>query len=152
MVIEEMRLLNFRVYESQSVSFSPNLNLISGLNGGGKTSLVEAVYYACSLDSFRPSKSHLFILNGQNFSNIWATISKDEVFYKVRALLTKQGRQVFFDEKICHKVSDFIRFFLSLHLRLLIQTFFVFLLVIEDVFLIELSLLSHQITFWKFKN
>ena len=112
MVVEEMRLLNFRLYEDQSVSFSPHLNLISGLNGGGKTSLVESIYYACSLDSFRNSKSHLFILNGKDFSNLWATISKDDVFYKIRTLLTKQGRQVFLDDKICHKVSDFIRFFL----------------------------------------
>ncbi len=112
MVVKEMRLLNFRLYEDQSMTFSPNLNLISGLNGAGKTSLVEAIYYACSLDSFRPFKTHLLTLHGKEFSNIWATIAKDGVFHKVRTLLTTKGKQVFLDDKICHKASDFVRFFL----------------------------------------
>ena len=112
MVIEEIKLLNFRVYEDKNLVFAPHLNLISGKNGEGKTSLVEAIYYACALDSFRLFKSNLLISNSKEFSNIWATLSKDHVFYKIRVLLTKQGRQVFLDDKICHKVSDFIRFFL----------------------------------------
>lgn len=43
----------FRCFERLSVSFDKRLILIEGLNGAGKTSLLEAIHYLCYLRSFR---------------------------------------------------------------------------------------------------
>ena len=46
MYITEINLSNFRNYDSQKLKLSPNVNLIVGKNGQGKTNLLEAIYYA----------------------------------------------------------------------------------------------------------
>ncbi len=41
-----MSVLNFRNYSSESFEFSPHINLITGLNGGGKSNLLEGIYFS----------------------------------------------------------------------------------------------------------
>ncbi len=53
MNIREIRVSNLRSYELFSASFDPELTLILGPNGTGKTSLLEAVYFLTAGTSFR---------------------------------------------------------------------------------------------------
>jgi len=41
--ISQLRLLNFRIYREAEVDLLPGVNLVLGANGGGKTSLLEAI-------------------------------------------------------------------------------------------------------------
>lgn len=43
MYISQLRLLNFRIYQQAEVDLLPGVNLVLGANGGGKTSLLEAI-------------------------------------------------------------------------------------------------------------
>ncbi len=53
MYIQSLRLDNFRCFSSIELNFTHPITLIEGRNGSGKTSLLEALYYACYLRSFR---------------------------------------------------------------------------------------------------
>ena len=44
-VLEKIVISDFRNIELQELSFSPNINCISGNNGEGKTNLLDAIYY-----------------------------------------------------------------------------------------------------------
>jgi len=44
-VLEKIVVQNFRNIELQELSFSPNVNCITGSNGEGKTNLIDAIYY-----------------------------------------------------------------------------------------------------------
>ena len=44
---------NFRCFAQKTFDFSHDIALIEGVNGSGKTSLLEALHYACYLRSFR---------------------------------------------------------------------------------------------------
>lgn len=55
MSIKSLRVQNFRAHEDFSIEFSEKATLISGLNGSGKTSLLEAVFIAFRGTSFRSS-------------------------------------------------------------------------------------------------
>lgn len=44
MIVENIKLLGFRNLKNLQVSFSNNKNLIHGLNGAGKTSILEAIF------------------------------------------------------------------------------------------------------------
>lgn len=55
MKITNIQLKQFRCFSSLSLSFSSPLVLIQGPNGSGKTSLLEALYYAGHLHSFKTS-------------------------------------------------------------------------------------------------
>ena len=59
MIIETLRLRNFRNYENLSVSFDPKLNVITGKNAQGKTNLLESIVYLSLTRSHR-------ILNERN--------------------------------------------------------------------------------------
>ncbi len=67
MHLQQIKLTNFRNYEFQSVEFSERLNLISGLNGMGKTNLLDAVYYLCMGKSHFQSTDKNVVRKGETF-------------------------------------------------------------------------------------
>ncbi|UCH38457.1 MAG: DNA replication/repair protein RecF [Gammaproteobacteria bacterium] len=53
MAISQLSLTDFRNLKSTTLDFDRGFNLISGDNGSGKTSLLEAIYVLCQAQSFR---------------------------------------------------------------------------------------------------
>lgn len=56
MYIDKLYLNNFRNYENQYFEFSPQTNIIYGMNGQGKTNIIEALYFFCNGKSYRTQK------------------------------------------------------------------------------------------------
>ena len=52
MTLAELKLLNFKNYDTYEFVFSPNVNCIVGDNGVGKTNLLDAVYYLSFCKSY----------------------------------------------------------------------------------------------------
>ena len=44
MKIEHIKLTNFRNYDELELDFNPNINIIVGNNGQGKTNILESIY------------------------------------------------------------------------------------------------------------
>lgn len=76
MHIKSLKLLNFRNYKSEFIEFSPEKNIIFGLNGQGKTNIVEALYFLQSGKSYRSFKDSETILFGEDFAKIEIEFSK----------------------------------------------------------------------------
>ncbi|MFA5074880.1 MAG: DNA replication and repair protein RecF [Candidatus Babeliales bacterium] len=53
MFIDSIKIKNFRCFKDNIFYFDKKFILLQGLNGTGKTSILEAIYYACYLKSFR---------------------------------------------------------------------------------------------------
>src|SRR5688572_13490405 len=66
MALAELRVENLRCIESATLEFSPELNLIVGANGAGKTSLLEAVFLLGRGRSFRTRSSEKLIRHGRH--------------------------------------------------------------------------------------
>ncbi len=60
----ELRTRDFRNLENAPVSFEPELNLVLGRNGVGKTSLLEAIVMLGNLRSFRASSARPLVRHG----------------------------------------------------------------------------------------
>lgn len=56
MFLKKLQLNHFRCYSDLVLSFDQNINLIEGLNGSGKTALLEAIYWQSTGRSFRHHK------------------------------------------------------------------------------------------------
>ncbi|MBQ4598452.1 MAG: DNA replication and repair protein RecF [Clostridia bacterium] len=56
MVLKEIELNNFRLTESERISFSDGVNLLYGKNAQGKTNVLEAIYFFARGRSFRGGK------------------------------------------------------------------------------------------------
>jgi DNA replication and repair protein RecF len=54
-LISSIRVQHFRIHETYSLAVSPHVTLITGANGSGKTSLIEALYVALQGSSFKGS-------------------------------------------------------------------------------------------------
>jgi DNA replication and repair protein RecF len=67
MHLQDIKLTNFKNYEYQSLEFSPRLNLIAGLNGMGKTNLLDAVYYLCMGKSHFQGTDRNVVRQGEEF-------------------------------------------------------------------------------------
>jgi DNA replication and repair protein RecF len=61
MPLAELRVENLRCIESAALEFSPELNLIAGENGAGKTSILEAIFLLGRGRSFRTRSSERLI-------------------------------------------------------------------------------------------
>jgi len=66
MGLQSLEITNFRNLHQASLAFSPGLNLISGQNAAGKTSLLEAIYYLGRVRSFRTHLVNQPIREGQD--------------------------------------------------------------------------------------
>jgi len=66
MSLAELRVENLRCIESATLEFSPELNLIAGENGAGKTSILEAIFLLGRGRSFRTRSSERLIRHGQS--------------------------------------------------------------------------------------
>jgi len=65
MSLAELRIQNLRCVESAALEFSPDLNLIAGENGAGKTSILEAIFLLGRGRSFRTRNSEKLIRHGE---------------------------------------------------------------------------------------
>ncbi len=96
------------------IEFEPHesVNLIGGRNGSGKTSILEAIFYACTAKSFRGASDDLLLRNG-------AEIARIEVAGKVNAAETEvelawgkgQKRQIKVDGVKLTRVADLFDYF-----------------------------------------
>ena len=86
--LERLILTNFKNYESEHLSCSPQLNCIVGMNGMGKTNLLDAVYYLCM------GRSHFKLVD----SNV---VRHEAGFFRLEGHFQVEGRA----EKIVAKVQ-----------------------------------------------
>ncbi len=59
--IENIRLINFRNYNSLNVKLNKNMNIFIGKNAQGKTNLLESIYLCATGGSFRTNKDRELI-------------------------------------------------------------------------------------------
>lgn len=78
MTINSLRISNFRNLTSVQISPTVNgLNIISGNNGGGKTSLLEAIFYLGHGKSFRSSVTNRLINHEANKFSLFSQVVTD---------------------------------------------------------------------------
>ena len=56
MIVKNIKIKNFRNYETLQIDFNDNINIVYGKNGSGKTNLLESIYV------LGLTKSHRFLI------------------------------------------------------------------------------------------
>ena len=77
--VKEIHLKNFRNFEKLSLSFTPNINMIVGENGIGKTNLLESIHMLSTGRSFRTSELKELILKGADHFTIDALFEDEGI-------------------------------------------------------------------------
>jgi len=63
--IRTLTIKNFRCFDQLTLDFSAPITVITGSNGSGKSSLIEALHYGCYLRSFRTHQARALIAFGK---------------------------------------------------------------------------------------
>lgn len=107
MKISNLKLYNFRNYETLSLDFSKKQNIIIGENGSGKTNIVEAIYVLAITKSFRGSLDRILIKNGKSNMSIEGMV-RDKINHNYRINLSEEGKIVKIDNNKIAKLSNYI--------------------------------------------
>ena len=92
MFIKEINLKNFRNYDSLNLSVSPEINVIYGKNGYGKTNILEAMFLCSIGKSFRTNHDIEMIKQGKDSFDVKVIIG-DNMFSSVEIMYDSKKRK-----------------------------------------------------------
>lgn len=107
MKIDNLSLMNFRNYETLNISFG-DLNIIYGLNGSGKTNIIEAIYTLALTKSFRINNDKVMIKKGKIKAKIKGNVLKNGAENTFGVEISNDGKVVTINGEKQDKVSDYV--------------------------------------------
>jgi len=92
-IVRTLELVDFRNYAGASIGFASGVTVISGDNGQGKTSLVEAIAYLSTTRSFRGVAAEALIRAGADVAIIRGTVRHENGRESlIEAEISREGR------------------------------------------------------------
>ena len=112
MYLKEISILNFKNLESASITFSSNLNCFSGLNGAGKTNVLDAVYFLSLGKSVLSLTDRQCVLHGRDFFMLDAMfdITDRGMEHIICSFSTDKGKLIKRNDKECKRLSEHVGF------------------------------------------
>lgn len=110
MYLQNLTLKNFRVFSDIDITFNNGINIISGPNGQGKTSLLESIYYLALTRSFRSKNDKNVVNYDSEFFSASGNI-EIEKRKNMKVLLSyskKDKKQLYLNKKRINKFSSYI--------------------------------------------
>lgn len=109
MVIDSVKLRNFRNYAELEIAPHPGVNILFGQNGSGKTNLLEAIHYCALGRSHRTSQDREVVLKGTDMAAVGVQLRKNTGRMDVQVKLTPgetRKKSVYVDRKRASRLSD----------------------------------------------
>ena len=112
MLLLSLKLANFKNYSLQALELSPRLNCFVGLNGMGKTNLLDAVHVLCLTRSHRGLPDKNLPLHGESFFRVEGVFERNDERSKVAVkFVNGQRKEVERNGVEFTKLTDFIGLF-----------------------------------------
>lgn len=89
MIVESLKLQNYRNYEYLNMNFDEKINIIYGDNAQGKTNILESMYVCATSKSHRGSKDGEIIRFDNDESHIKVNVKKNDMNYRIDMHLKK---------------------------------------------------------------
>ena len=107
--LKKIVVQDFRNIAFQELSFSPNVNCISGNNGEGKTNLLDAIYYLSMTKSAFPAPDRYNWRFGTEGFTVGGTYLMDNGLESRFSIRVSEGeKKLVRDEKPCTRISEHI--------------------------------------------
>lgn len=120
MIVQKLKMYNFRCFSSFEIVFSNKINILLGRNATGKTSILEAINYLALTKSFRTNDESQLVKEQQNEMSVIGEIIKDKSTCFCKIIRQVKGKQVSrMAISILRLVNIWVKFWLFL-LRILI--------------------------------
>ncbi|KAA0889709.1 DNA replication/repair protein RecF [Oryzomonas rubra] len=106
MLLKHLAVAGFRNIGAVRISPGAGFNLLYGLNGQGKTNLLEAIYLLGSPRSFRTARLPELIGHDRQIAQIQGEVQSAGTLNRIRLTLEAAGRRVEVDGKGIQRASD----------------------------------------------
>lgn len=105
MFLKKIGLFNFKSHEDLSIELGEGLNIILGLNGSGKTNILESIYYACITKSFSGMADAQLVKEGEQLFVVHLDVDKK----RISATYKSGSKKQFLVDKVPYKrVSEHV--------------------------------------------
>ena len=104
MLIKSLKLNDYRNYNNYQIQFDPNLNIIIGKNGIGKTNILESIIVVSNAKSFRTLNDQNLIKKDKDYLKI--ELKSDTNTYKV--VINQKSKSLYINDKLAKRSSDYI--------------------------------------------
>ncbi len=94
MKINKLRLLKIRSYEDFELKIESGITVFTGLNGSGKTNLIEAVYAASTGKSYRTFRDEDMIRNSCEEGTIFLDFTRNNALHSIRLRLSRKEEKI----------------------------------------------------------
>ncbi len=109
MHLRKLHLLNFKSWTEAEFDLGPKLNCFVGLNGSGKTNLLDAIHYLCLTKSYFGNRDQRNIRHGSDFFMIEAQVARKEEEEHLHLSLKKGAKKILKrNKKEYEKLSEHI--------------------------------------------
>lgn len=109
MIIQSIKLENFRNYEALDLNFEKGTNILYGDNAQGKTNVLEAIYLSATTKSHKGSKDKEIIRFLNEEAHIRTNLEKDGMEYRVDMHLRKnKSKGIAINGQTIKKAADLI--------------------------------------------
>lgn len=95
MILAHLSLVNFKNYAEASFDFDPNVNIFTGLNGQGKTNVLDAIHYLAFCKSYFNPIDSQNIRHGEDFFVLEGMFENEQGFDKIYCGVKKGHKKVF---------------------------------------------------------
>lgn len=93
MIIQSIKLKNFRNYENLELELNPGTNIFYGENAQGKTNILESVYVCGTTKSHRGSRDSEMIRFGQEEAHICMQIVRKDIPFRIDMHLKRNKKR-----------------------------------------------------------
>ncbi|MDO8365638.1 MAG: DNA replication/repair protein RecF [Saprospiraceae bacterium] len=109
MFLSQLKLTNFKSYAAQTFDFSPRLNCLTGLNGVGKTNVLDAVHFLCLCKSNAGLNDRHLVHHGESFFRVEGQFQTDGGAVKIAAKFqTGQRKEIERNGNVYERLVDYI--------------------------------------------
>ena len=111
MFLQKIQLVNFKNYGDVTYSFSAKVNCITGLNGIGKTNLLDAIHYLSMTKGYFNHADQLSIRHGEDFFAIHGdfVLENTEGTTKISCIQQREKRKILkVNQKEYERLSEHI--------------------------------------------
>lgn len=107
MLIEGLKLNNFRNISDSFIEPNPRFNIFWGKNGHGKTNILEAIYLLSAMKSFRPQSNQDLIQFNQSSAILEAKVDRGGSERLIKLAIGERGKKVFLNGQPVRNLKNF---------------------------------------------
>lgn len=108
MFLQQLKLTDFRNYNSVNINLINGINIFYGNNAQGKTNILESIYFLGLTKSHRTNNDIEMLSEGKKNLKVTGVLKKEDLSYKLEIIYDGKRKKYYIDNNEIRKNSDYL--------------------------------------------